>query len=97
MVALRLFCLAAFFGLFTPAELTGDWRCDAEDYWPQWRGPLANGTADGTTVVVNSGDVPRLLSLNHLSEPISASAAIAGRQVFLRGEKHLYCLAEEEK
>jgi outer membrane protein assembly factor BamB len=51
---------------------------------------------DGTTVVVDSGVVPRLLSRNHLSESISASAAIAGRQLFLRGEKHLYCLAEEE-
>jgi len=52
---------------------------------------------EGTTVVVDSGDVPRLLSRNHLSEPISASAAIAGRQLLLRGEKHLYCLAEEER
>ena len=52
---------------------------------------------DGTTVVVSSGDVLRLVALNHLSEPISASAAIAGRQLFLRGEKNLYCLAEVAK
>jgi hypothetical protein len=52
---------------------------------------------DGTTVVVSSGDVPRLLALNHLSEPISASAAIAGGQLFLRGDKHLYCLEGGEK
>jgi outer membrane protein assembly factor BamB len=52
---------------------------------------------DGTTVVVSSGDVPRLLALNYLSEPISASAAIAGRQLFLRGDKHLYCLEHGEK
>lgn len=52
---------------------------------------------DGTTVVVSSGDVPRLLALNHLSEPISASAAIAGGQLFLRGHKHLYCLEGGEK
>jgi outer membrane protein assembly factor BamB len=50
---------------------------------------------EGATVVVGNGDVPRLLSVNHLSEPVSASAAIAGRQLFLRGEKHLYCLEEE--
>ena len=49
---------------------------------------------DGATVVVSSGEIPRLLSLNHLSEPISASAAIAGRELFLRGAKSLYCLAE---
>jgi outer membrane protein assembly factor BamB len=52
---------------------------------------------EGTTVVVSSGDVPRLISVNRLSEPVSASAAIAGREIFLRGEKHLYCLAEEVK
>jgi hypothetical protein len=52
---------------------------------------------DGTTLIVSSGDVPRLLALNHLSEPISASAAIAGHQLFLRGDKHLYCLEDGEK
>ena len=51
---------------------------------------------DGTTIVIKSGTGPRMLALNHLSEPISASAAIAGRQLFLRGEKHLYCLEERE-
>ncbi len=49
---------------------------------------------DGATIVVQSGELPRLLALNHVSEPVSASAAIAGRELFLRGEKHLYCLAE---
>ena len=38
---------------------------------------------------------PAALALNQLTEPISASAAIAGRELFLRGEKHLYCLAEK--
>jgi hypothetical protein len=52
---------------------------------------------DGTTVVVSSGEARRLLALNRLSEPIRASAAIAGRQLFLRGDKHLYCLEESEK
>ena len=52
---------------------------------------------DGTTVVVSSSEAPRLLALNRLSEPVSGSAAIAGRQLFLRGEKHLFCLEEGEK
>jgi hypothetical protein len=38
--------------------------------------------------------VPRRLATNYLSESVSASAAIAGRHLFLRGENHLYCLAE---
>ena len=51
---------------------------------------------DGTTTVITAGEIPRTLSINRLSEPVSASAAIAGSEVFLRGQKHLYCLAEEK-
>jgi hypothetical protein len=36
-----------------------------------------------------------VLALNRLNDTISASAAIAGRELFLRGEKYLYCIAEE--
>jgi outer membrane protein assembly factor BamB len=50
---------------------------------------------DGTTIVISSGEQPQILGLNHWPEPVSASAAIVGREMFLRGEKHLYCLAEE--
>ncbi len=49
---------------------------------------------DGNTAVLSSGVIPRQLALNRLPEPIAASAALAGRDLFLRGEKHLYCLAE---
>jgi len=49
---------------------------------------------DGATIVVRSGAAPSILALNHLSEAVSASAAIAGHQLFLRGDKHLYCLEE---
>jgi hypothetical protein len=49
---------------------------------------------DGTTIVIAGGEIPRAVALNRLAEPVSASAAIAGKEIFLRGEKHLYCLAE---
>jgi outer membrane protein assembly factor BamB len=52
---------------------------------------------DGTTVVLSAGEIPRLLSVNRLSDSIAASAALAGRELFLRGEKSLYCLAENGK
>ena len=51
---------------------------------------------EGATIVVSADGTPRALALNHLSEPISASAAIAGRQMFLRGDKHLYCLEDRD-
>ena len=49
---------------------------------------------DGTTAVLSAGDIPRQLALNRLNDPISASPAIAGREMFLRGEKFLYCVAQ---
>ena len=49
---------------------------------------------EGTTIVLSGDETPRALALNHLAEPISASAAIVGRQLILRGERHLYCLED---
>ena len=50
---------------------------------------------DGITVVASDGKTPRPLARNYVAESVSASPAIAGRHLFLRGEKSLYCLAEE--
>jgi outer membrane protein assembly factor BamB len=52
---------------------------------------------DGTTVVLAAGEIPRILSVNRLSDSIAASAALAGSELFLRGEKSLYCVAENGK
>ncbi len=49
---------------------------------------------EGTTMVIQSGEVPRALAVNQLDEPVSASVAIAGNQLFIRGEEHLYCIGE---
>ena len=51
---------------------------------------------EGTTLVMTAGEIPRAIALNKLNEPVAASAALAGRELFLRGEKHLYCLAAEQ-
>jgi len=50
---------------------------------------------DGTTLVISHEEVPRVVAVNRLNEGISASAAIVGKQMFLRGEQSLYCLAAE--
>ncbi len=51
---------------------------------------------DGVTQVISHGDkTPRNLAENRLDDTISASAALAGRELFLRGERYLYCIAEE--
>jgi outer membrane protein assembly factor BamB len=50
---------------------------------------------DGTTMVLQRGDTLNVLSVNRLDEPIDASPAVVGRQLFLRGAKHLYCIEGE--
>jgi outer membrane protein assembly factor BamB len=47
---------------------------------------------NGTAVVLKAGDKPEVLAVNKLDDPIDASPAVAGKQLFLRGEQHLYCL-----
>jgi outer membrane protein assembly factor BamB len=51
---------------------------------------------DGSTAVISHGDTPKILAINRLDEPVSASAALAGRELFVRGEKFVYCIAEPE-
>lgn len=48
----------------------------------------------GLTLVISHSEKPQLLSRNQLDDTFNASAAIAGRELFMRGERALYCLAE---
>jgi len=48
---------------------------------------------DGTTAVVRNGPNLDLLAQNQLDDSFSASPAIAGDELFLRGERSLYCLS----
>jgi outer membrane protein assembly factor BamB len=50
---------------------------------------------EGVTQVMSHGDkAPKMLAVNRLDDTISASAALVGREIFLRGERFLYCIAE---
>ncbi len=48
---------------------------------------------DGKTIVVSHDDPPKVLTINTLDDEFAASAAIVGRELFLRGKRHLYCIA----
>ncbi|HLJ97052.1 MAG TPA: hypothetical protein VKU02_28065, partial [Gemmataceae bacterium] len=50
---------------------------------------------EGTTLVLKAGDSPQVLATNRLDDPMDASPVVAGRQLFLRGEKYLYCIEEK--
>jgi outer membrane protein assembly factor BamB len=49
---------------------------------------------DGTTLVLKHSDKLEVLASNRLDDPIDASPAVVGKQLFLRGEKNLYCIEE---
>lgn len=53
----------------------------------------------GTTLVIAAGphdEPPEALAVNELEDTFSASAAVAGDALFLRGDRFLYCLAEDD-
>lgn len=50
---------------------------------------------EGATLVLSHEDPPKVMALNRLDESFSASPAAVDRELYLRGEKYLYCLAED--
>lgn len=47
---------------------------------------------EGLTMVFRDGEKPEVLAMNRLADRFSASPALAGEAIYLRGEKALYCL-----
>jgi len=50
---------------------------------------------DGNTVVFQHGTGLNIVSVNSLGETIDSSLAIVGDQIFIRGEKHLFCIGKK--
>ncbi len=51
---------------------------------------------EGTTVVIRHAQQLDVLATNQLGETFDASPAIVDNEMFLRGEKHLFCIVEQE-
>lgn len=49
---------------------------------------------DGQTLVMTATEIPRALSLNPIGEPVSASLAVVGSLILIRGAEHLHCIGE---
>ena len=49
---------------------------------------------EGVVRVIRAGPKFEMLSENDMGEAIVASPAISNGQIFLRGEKHLFCIGE---
>jgi outer membrane protein assembly factor BamB len=50
---------------------------------------------NGATVVIKRSDKLEVLATNELGEGVDASPALAGKELFLRGREHLYCISEQ--
>jgi outer membrane protein assembly factor BamB len=48
---------------------------------------------NGVTLVLQHGPELKVLATNKLGEGIDASPALVGKELFLRGQQHLYCIA----
>ena len=59
-------------------------------------GRIYVASREGTTAVVAAGDEPELLAVNRLDDTFSASPAVVGGEIYLRGQEHLYCIAIDE-
>jgi hypothetical protein len=47
---------------------------------------------DGDTFVIKAGPKHEVLGTNSIGEPCRTSIAIADGKLFIRGEKHLFCI-----
>ncbi len=59
-------------------------------------GKVYISSLEGVTVVLDGGEVPRIISINELDDQFNASAALVGDELFLRGRKWLYCISEAD-
>ena len=50
---------------------------------------------NGTTVIVKDGPEFEVVATNKLNDKIDASAAMLGKEMFLRGHDYLYCISED--
>ena len=49
---------------------------------------------DGKTIVIEDSDALAVVGRNTVGEPVDATPAIAGAEIYIRGEEHLFALAK---
>ena len=50
----------------------------------------------GTTIVLKHSDEFEVLATNSLGEGVDASLVVIGDELYIKGKKHLYCIAEDQ-
>lgn len=59
-----------------------------------YSGRLLLTSEEGETFVVKAGEQHEVLRINAVGEAVYASPALADGRVYLRGERHLFCIRE---
>ena len=59
-------------------------------------GHIYVSSREGLTIVITHTDEPEPVALNKLDDSFSASIAVSGDQLFLRGENNLYCVGSKK-
>lgn len=59
-------------------------------------GKLLFTSEDGDTYVIKAGPKHEVMATNSVGEPVYASPAVADGMVFIRGEKHLFCISTKK-
>jgi hypothetical protein len=57
-------------------------------------GKILLTSEDGDTFVIKAGPQHEILATNSIEEPVYSSPAISNGMIFIRGEKHLYCIGK---
>ncbi|MGE0104844.1 MAG: PQQ-binding-like beta-propeller repeat protein [Blastocatellales bacterium] len=57
-------------------------------------GKILLTSEDGETFVIKAGPKHEVIRSNALGEPVYASPAISDGRIYIRGEKHLYCIGK---
>ena len=98
-------CLGEYYYYAEDAGFAACLRADSGE--PVWRGRLNTkvhaspvAAADriyftgvnGTVTVLRAGGEFKVLARNQIGEQIVSSPAVTGGRIFLRGEKHLFCI-----
>ena len=59
-------------------------------------GKIYISTQDGNVLTLEDGDTLKPIAVNSMEEPINASPAIVGSEIFIRTQNHLYCIGSTE-
>ena len=59
-------------------------------------GKLLFTSEDGDTFVIKAGPKHEVIATNSVGEPVYASPAVAEGMIFIRGEKHLFCISTKK-